>query len=135
MTHTLLTPFHDDMITNGNNNDTDDGADEPAGCADCNAANRFCVAHLRTFVSGCATKRDQHARRMAAYQASVARQEAAERRRLADGRLDRTVIRLISPGHTRPRDLGRLLMLAVERHEAEAAAIALDLAVVLGEQS
>lgn len=115
--HPLLTPFDHD---------------EPSDCADCNAANRFCVGHLRAFVSDCATKRDEHTRRMAAYQASVARQEAAERRRAADARLDRAITRLIA---SRPRDLGRLLMLAVERHESDVAATALDLAIVLGEQS
>jgi len=122
----LLTPFTDHSST------VPDLITDPTDCADCNTAKRFCVGHLRAFVSEHATKRDEHTRRMTAYQASVARQEAAERRQSADARLDRAIVRLIS---TRPRDLGRLLMLAVERHESEVAAIALDLAVVLGERA
>lgn len=123
----MLSPFGDEtMIKN-----------KPADCEACTDAHRFCPDHLRAFVGEVATTRDQHTRRMAAYQEAVVRQEAAERRRAADEQLDRRIKRLIPhrPGQRPPGNLGRLLLLAVEAHDETMHAVDLDLSLILGRRA
>jgi len=101
-----------------------DGTDT---CQDCVTADRFCADHLHAFVGTVATTRDEHKRRMAAIQ-GWPRVQADERQHSADRDLDRSLRRILT---NKPRDMARLLLLAVEVHESRSEAIQLDLSSAL----